>query len=64
MYETIQAEIADGGRAFIVCPFVADSTVKGFELMKAAISERDRLIDSGTHPPSFPAFTAYSAHVK
>lgn len=47
MYTDIRAEIADGGRAFIVCPLVEDSAVPGFELMKAATTERDRLVKTG-----------------
>lgn len=41
-YERIREEVADGGRAFVVCPLVEDSeTVDA----KAATAERDRLAE-------------------
>ncbi len=30
VYEAIQAELADGGRAYIICPLVGESSAKGF----------------------------------
>lgn len=47
MYANIRAEIADGGRAFIVCPIIEKSEVPSHKLMKAAVSERNRLHESG-----------------
>ena len=30
VYEAIQAELADGGRAYIICPLIGESVAKGF----------------------------------
>ncbi len=30
VYEAIQSELADGGRAYIICPLVGESSAKGF----------------------------------
>ena len=30
VYEAIQEELADGGRAYIICPLVGESSAKGF----------------------------------
>ena len=36
VYEAIQEELADGGRAYIICPLVGESTAKGFADTKVA----------------------------
>lgn len=49
MYAEMRAELADGGRAFIVCPLVEASTIatrNNLEL-RAATEERNRLINEG-----------------
>ena len=30
VYKAIQEELADGGRAYIICPLVGESSAKGF----------------------------------
>ena len=36
VYEAIQEGLADGGRAYIICPLVGESTAKGFADTKVA----------------------------
>lgn len=51
MYAEMRAELAGGGRAFIVCPLVEASTIKSATRtnleLRAATEERDRLINEG-----------------
>lgn len=66
MYAKICAEIADGGRAFIVCPMIEESEVPSHKLLKAAISERERLHSSGGPLPDLgpvPISTLFKPHL-
>ena len=36
VYKAIQEELADGGRAYIICPLVGESMAKGFADTKVA----------------------------
>ncbi len=47
MYAAIKGEVASGGRAFVVCPLVDESTVPDGKEIKAATAEQERLQTSG-----------------
>lgn len=43
MYGLMRSEVDAGGRVYIVCPFVETSRAAGFEEVKAAETEFERL---------------------
>lgn len=47
MHEHMRAEIASGGQVYIVCPLIEDSTSDAFAGVKAAVVERQRLVQDG-----------------
>ena len=48
MYADIKQELADGGRAFVVCPLVEETKFSAKLLLKAAVDEQDRLKSEGS----------------
>ncbi|EIE26488.1 P-loop containing nucleoside triphosphate hydrolase protein [Coccomyxa subellipsoidea C-169] len=47
VYEAIKEELASGGRAYIICPLVGESTTKALADVKAAEEEHRRLVEGG-----------------
>ncbi len=48
MYVDIKQELADGGRAFVVCPLVEETKFSANLLLKAAVDEQSRLKSEGS----------------
>ena len=47
LYTAIRSEISTGGRVYIVCPLVEGSKAAGMDDLKAAVSEKERLVNDG-----------------
>lgn len=47
MYEHMRAEITSGGQVYIVCPLIEESASDAFAGVKAAVVERQRLVEDG-----------------
>ncbi|KAK9821728.1 hypothetical protein WJX81_006389 [Elliptochloris bilobata] len=46
-YKAIRSELAEGGRAYIVCPLVDESAAEGMASLRAAEEEHRRLVECG-----------------
>ena len=48
VYEAIQEELAGGGRAYIICPLVGESSAKGFTDTKVTLLAPSRVHELNT----------------